>query len=150
MDDPGPAPLDAQLCFALYAASHAMNRLYKPVLDPLGLTYTQYLVLLVLWERDDVTVKDLGARLFLDSGTLTPLLKRMEAAGTIRRRRDPGDERLVRVSLTAAGQALRAEAVRIQDTAAVACAIDSGAIRSLLDRLVALRGDLVAATGRAA
>lgn len=150
MDGPGPSPLDAQLCFALYAASHAMNRVYKPLLDPLGLTYTQYLVLLVLWERDDVTVKDLGARLFLDSGTLTPMLKRMEATGLIRRRRDPADERLVRISLTDAGTALRSEAVRIQDTAFLACAIDLGAIRSLLERLVALRGDLVAACDRGA
>lgn len=148
LDD--PVPLDAQLCFALYAASHAMNRVYKPLLDPLGLTYTQYLVLLVLWERDDTTVKDLGARLFLDSGTLTPLLKRMEAAGLLRRRRDPADERLVRVSLTGAGHALRTEATRVQAAVFGACGLDLAAIRSLQERLVALRDDLAGDETRAA
>lgn len=142
LDDRGPTPLDAQLCFALYAASHAMNRVYKPLLDPLGLTYTQYLVLLVLWERDDATVKDLGARLYLDSGTLTPLLKRMEGAGLVTRRRDPEDERLVRVTLTEAGHALRTDAARVQTAVAGACGLDLASIRSLQDRLVALRGDL--------
>lgn len=150
MDGPGPSPLDAQLCFALYAASHAMNRVYKPLLDPLGLTYTQYLVLLVLWERDDVTVKDLGTRLFLDSGTLTPLLKRMEATGLIRRRRDPADERLVRVSLTDAGRALRTEVAKIQTAVSGACNLDLAAIRSLQERLVALRSDLAAEAPHAA
>ncbi len=101
--------LDNQLCFALYAASNAMTRLYRDRLEPLGLTYPQYLVLLVLWEGDNLTVSQLGERLYLDSGTLTPLLKRMETAGHIARRRDPADERQVRISLTPAGQALKAD-----------------------------------------
>lgn len=111
--------LDAQLCFALYAASNAMTRLYRDKLEPLGLTYPQYLVLLVLWEQDDLTVSQLGERLYLDSGTLTPMLKRMEQAGHLSRRRDPADERQVRVLLTAAGQALKAEVAEMH--AGLAC-----------------------------
>src|ERR1700731_3933331 len=99
-----PLMLDNQLCFAVYSTAHAFNRVYKPLLDRLGLTYPQYLVMLVLWERDDVPVKDIGERLFLDSGTLTPLLKRLEAAGLIRRTRSVDDERQVLIALTAPGQ----------------------------------------------
>src|SRR5437764_419499 len=99
-DDIDGVKLSAQLCFATYAAAHAFTRLYKPLLEPLKLTYPQYLVMLVLWESDDVTVKEIGQRLFLDSGTLTPLLKRLEAAGIVRRIRDRNDERQVRISLT--------------------------------------------------
>jgi len=102
-----PLLLDNQLCFAVYSTGHAFNRVYKPLLDRLGLTYPQYLVMLVLWERDDVAVKDIGARLFLDSGTLTPLLKRLEAAGLIKRTRGTEDERQVLVALTPQGHALR-------------------------------------------
>lgn len=102
--------LDNQLCFALYSASLAMTKRYQPLLAALGLTYPQYLALLVLWERDGVTVSELGARLSLDSGTLTPLLKRMEAAGLVSRLRDTADERRVRVQLTAGGHALKAQA----------------------------------------
>ena len=105
--------LDNQLCFALYSASLAMTKLYKPLLDALGLTYPQYLVMLALWERDGLTVSELGERLFLDSGTLTPLLKRLEAAGLLVRLRDVQDERRVRISLTPAGRALREGAERI-------------------------------------
>lgn len=105
--------LDHQLCFALYSASLAMTKLYKPLLEDLGLTYPQYLVLLVLWERDDLMVSELGERLFLDSGTLTPLLKRMEAAGWLQRQRDAADERRVRVTLSPAGRALQAQAAGI-------------------------------------
>jgi DNA-binding MarR family transcriptional regulator len=115
--------LDNQLCFALYSTSLAMTKLYKPLLEPLGLTYPQYLALLVLWERDALTVSELGERLFLDSGTLTPLLKRMEAAGWLQRERAADDERRVIVSLTAAGRALRqqARAVPVQLAAATGC-----------------------------
>jgi DNA-binding MarR family transcriptional regulator len=102
--------LDRQLCFALYAASRAMTRAYGPVLEPLGLTYPQYLVMLVLWETDDRTVGELGDRLGLDSGTLTPLLKRLEQRELIGRSRDPADERVVRIRLTDAGRALRDQA----------------------------------------
>ena len=112
---PSPAALqlDNQVCFALYSASLAMTKLYKPLLDTIGLTYPQYLVMLVLWERDGVTVSELGERLFLDSGTLTPLLKRLEAQGHIARLRDVQDERRVRITLTPAGRALREGAERI-------------------------------------
>jgi DNA-binding MarR family transcriptional regulator len=105
--------LDNQLCFALYSASLAMTKLYKPLLDELGITYPQYLALLVLWERDGLTVSELGERLFLDSGTLTPLLKRLEAAGLVSRLRDAQDERRVQVRLTADGRSLKAQAARI-------------------------------------
>src|SRR6201989_2820877 len=99
--------LDNQICFAVYSAAHAFTRVYKPLLDRLGLTYPQYLVMLVLWERDDVPVKDIGERLFLDAGTLTPLLKRLEAADLIKRTRSTEDERQVLIALTSQGQALR-------------------------------------------
>lgn len=102
--------LDNQLCFALYSTSLAMTKLYKPLLAEMGLTYPQYLVMLALWERDDVTVSKLGERLFLDSGTLTPLLKRMEAAGLLQRRRSGQDERRVLVTLTPTGRALKTKA----------------------------------------
>src|SRR5258707_15515449 len=91
-----PQRLDNQICFAVYSTAHALNRVYKPLLDPLGLTYPQYLVMLVLWEVDGLTVKQIGQRLRLDSGTLTPLLKRLQAAGLVRRERDASDERQVR------------------------------------------------------
>ncbi len=104
--------LDQQLCFAVYAAGHAFSAAYKPLLDPLGLTYPQYLVLLVLWERDGLNVKEIGRRLHLDSGTLTPLLKRLETSGFLRRQRDPTDERQLRIALTEEGRNLR-EPVRI-------------------------------------
>ena len=112
---PSPATLqlDNQVCFALYSASLAMTKLYKPLLDRIGLTYPQYLVMLVLWEQDGVTVSELGERLFLDSGTLTPLLKRLEAQGQIARLRDVQDERRVRITLTAEGRALRDQAEAI-------------------------------------
>ena len=103
--------LDKQLCFALYAASRAVTQAYGPVLAALGLTYPQYLVLLVLWERDGASVKQLGERLQLDSGTLTPLLKRMESQRLVSRVRATDDERVVHVNLTAAGRALERRAI---------------------------------------
>jgi DNA-binding MarR family transcriptional regulator len=105
--------LENQLCFALYSTSLAMTKLYKPMLDALGLTYPQYLVMLVLWEEDGLMVSEIGERLFLDSGTLTPLLKRLEAAGFIARMRDVEDERRVRVKLTVSGRDLKAQAAEI-------------------------------------
>ena len=111
---PGQALLlDNQLCFALYSTSLAMTKLYKPLLDELGLTYPQYLVMLALWERDDVAVSELGGRLFLDSGTLTPLLKRLQAAGLIERTRDSVDERRVHVTLTGGGRKLKTRAQKV-------------------------------------
>ena len=108
-----PLQLDSMLCFAVYAAGHAFTRFYKPRLDALGLTYPQYLAFLVLWEEDGLTVKALGDRLFLDSGTITPLLKRLESRGLVRRQRDAEDERLVRIFLTEGGRALREQALAI-------------------------------------
>lgn len=102
--------LEDQLCFALYSASRAFTRAYQPLLEPLGLTYPQYLVMLVLWEGEPLSVSELGARLGLDSGTLTPLLKRLEQAKLVKRRRAVEDERVVVVSLSAAGLALHARA----------------------------------------
>src|SRR5258708_16859804 len=95
-----PLQLDNQIWLGIYSTAQAFNRVYKPLLDRLGLTYPQYLVMLVLWERDDVPVKDIGERLFLDSGTLTPLLKRLESAGLIKRTRSTEDERQVLIALT--------------------------------------------------
>ena len=105
--------LDNQLCFALYSTSLAMTKLYKPLLEDLGLTYPQYLAMLVLWEQDGLTVSELGERLYLDSGTLTPLLKRMESAGLVSRLRAVQDERRVHITLTAEGRKLKAKAAKI-------------------------------------
>ncbi|MES2174396.1 MAG: MarR family transcriptional regulator [Pseudomonadota bacterium] len=113
-----PLLLDRQVCFPLYAATNLLNRLYGPVLAKLGLTYPQYLVMLVLWEHQMQSVGELGARLYLDSGTLTPLLKRMEAAGFVTRARDPVDERRVLVTLTAEGKVLRERAIHVPETMA--------------------------------
>jgi len=131
--------LDHQLCFALYSSSLLMTKLYKPVLAPLSLTYPQYLVLLVLWETDAIAVGELGNRLFLDSGTLTPLLKRMAASGLLSRSRATDDERRVIVTLSAAGRALRRKAQRVPlDVAcATGCGLDEIAV--LTARLRALR-----------
>jgi MarR family transcriptional regulator, organic hydroperoxide resistance regulator len=134
--------LENQFCFALYSASHAMTKTYKPLLDRLGLTYPQYLVMLVLWEQDGVLVKDIGARLFLDSGTLTPLLKRLEAGGLLERRRDPNDERQVRISLTDAGRALRKEAQAIPEQVLCASRQQLSALGRLRTELSAVRDDL--------
>ncbi|WP_409342973.1 MarR family winged helix-turn-helix transcriptional regulator [Paenibacillus sp. MBLB4367] len=107
--------LDNQLCFAIYACSREVTKLYRPMLDELGVTYPQYLVLLVLWEKDEVTVKELGDRLYLDSGTLTPLLKRMEAAKLVVRKRSGDDERKVMISLTEEGKALQSQACTVPE-----------------------------------
>lgn len=136
--------LDNQLCFALYSASLAMTKLYKPLLDELGLTYPQYLVMLVLWEGDGLMVSELGQRLSLDSGTLTPLLKRLEAFGLISRLRDVSDERRVHVHLTAAGRKLKARAAKVPGCvlAASQCSLTelvdlTRKVRALRDRLAA-------------
>ena len=102
--------LSSQLCFAIYSTAHAFNRFYKPILEPLGLTYPQYLVMLVLWEQDGLTVKEIGQHLHLDSGTLTPVLKRLQALGYVQRSRDLPDERQVRVTLTQRGREIREQA----------------------------------------
>jgi len=105
--DFNPLALDNQLCFALYVCSKEIIRKYTPILEPLGLTYTAYITLLCLWEKDNVPVKDLGARLFLDSGTLTPLLKKMEGQGLVTRTRGGKDERTVYIQLTKEGKAMK-------------------------------------------
>lgn len=112
-DAPAVPRLDQFLCFAVYAAGHAFNRVYKPLLDELGLTYPQYLAMVALWEKDDQTVGSLGTQLMLESSTLTPLLKRLEAMGQVTRARDSEDERVVRVRLTPKGRALKAKATHI-------------------------------------
>ncbi len=134
--------LDHQLCFALYSGSLQMTKLYKPVLAPLGLTYPQYLVLLVLWEGDAIGVGELGARLYLDSGTLTPLLKRMEAAGLLVRSRAADDERRVSVALTPAGRALRRKAARVPRDVACATGFKLTELTALTAQLHRLRSNL--------
>jgi DNA-binding MarR family transcriptional regulator len=136
--------LDNQLCFALYSASLAMTKLYKPLLAELGLTYPQYLAMLVLWQRDGLMVSELGERLFLDSGTLTPLLKRLEAAGLIARIRALDDERRVHVTLTAAGRKLRTRAAKVPACIADAVQCPLPDIVSLTRQVQALRRRLTA------
>ena len=136
--------LDQQLCFALYSTSLAMTRLYKPLLDALGLTYPQYLALLVLWERDGLAVSALGDKLFLDSGTLTPLLKRMEAAGLITRRRAVNDERRVNITLTAQGQQLKLKAATVPACILAATQCPIAEVMALTQQLQALRQRLTA------
>ena len=142
-----PLLLDNQLCYALYAAAHRMTKSYRPFLERLGLTYPQYLVLLVLWENDGSTVKKIGNRLFLDSGTLTPLLKRLEASGHVRRARDRADERQVSILLTEKGQALRGRMECVPDEAGGLTGLDLDGRVALLDTLVNLRGALHAGAG---
>ena len=137
--------LDHQLCFALYAASLAMTKAYKPLLAPLGLTYPQYLAMLVLWGGDGITVSQLGARLTLDSGTLTPLLKRLDTLGLLQRQRDPEDERRVLLRLTVSGQALKALALAVPQAIACATACDLRQISTLTAQLTTLRRQLGAA-----
>ncbi|MBN8508836.1 MAG: MarR family transcriptional regulator [Burkholderiales bacterium] len=149
-DDAAWLALDRQLCFAIYSTSLAMTKLYKPLLAPLKLTYPQYLVMLVLWQDDGLTVTQVGERLALDSGTLTPLLKRLQASGLLQRLRDAADERRVRLQLTPAGRALkqRAQQVPRAVAAATGCGLDE--ITTLTARLQALRERLAPTPTRAA
>jgi DNA-binding MarR family transcriptional regulator len=139
--------LGNQLCFAIYSTAHAFNRVYKPLLDRLGLTYPQYLVMMVLWERDGLAVKEIGERLFLDSGTLTPLLKRLEAAHLIRRTRSSEDERQVLIALTVQGLALKEKARTVPPAILSASGCSIGELSSLRKSLVALRDQLNSAVG---
>ncbi|MEE3168723.1 MAG: MarR family transcriptional regulator [Pseudomonadota bacterium] len=134
--------LDRQMCFALYSASLAMTKLYKPLLSKLDLTYPQYLVMLVLWERDGIRVSGLKERLYLDYGTLTPLIKRLEARGLLIRQRSPEDERQVIVRLTEEGRAMRAEAGQIPEQVASASGCSLAELEDLKNQLLALRNRL--------
>jgi DNA-binding MarR family transcriptional regulator len=144
-DTPNPMlQLDNQLCFALYSTSLAMTKFYKPLLEELGLTYPQYLAMLVLWERDGLMVSELGERLFLDSGTLTPLLKRMEANRLISRVRDVHDERRVHIRLTAEGRKLKTRAAKIPACVAEASQCSIPELVALTQQVQALRSRLAA------
>ena len=144
IDNDSALQLDNQLCFALYSASLAMTKLYKPLLAALGLTYPQYLAMLVLWERDGLMVSELGERLFLDSGTLTPLLKRLETAGLVARIRALDDERRVHITLTPAGRKLKSRAARIPACVVKAAQRPMADIVSLTRQVQALRQRLTA------
>ncbi|CAN7194815.1 MarR family transcriptional regulator [Agrobacterium tumefaciens] len=134
--------LDQQICFALYGAAHAFTRAYKPLLDPIGLTYPQYLVMMALWEKETSTVKALGEMLGLDSGTLSPLLKRLEHAGLITRKRGTVDERQVLVALTPKGANLKKEGVKIMAAigSATGCGLEE--LVQIRDRVNALKDNL--------
>ena len=142
--------LDRQLCFALYSSSIAMTRVYQSLLAPLNLTYPQYLAMLALWETDGLSVGDLGRRLSLDSGTLTPLLKRLEQAGWVTRTRDAADERRVLVTLTKSGCALRARARGIPKAMLSAAGCSTGEVGALTTQLQRLRDRLLSSLPEAA
>ena len=142
-----PLRLDNQICFAIYSTAHTFNRVYKPLLVRLGLTYPQYLVMLVLWEKDGVPVKDIGERLLLDSGTLTPLLKRLEAAQLIKRTRSTQDERQVLIALTLQGHALREKARAVPPSILAASACSIAELSAMKSEIIALRDRLNEAVG---
>lgn len=135
--------LDAQFCFAVYSAGHALNRAYKPLLDELGVTYPQYLVLLTLWAQDGQSVGGIGERLMLESSTLTPLLKRLEVAGLIKRTRNPDDERQVQVRLTPRGRRLREKAQKVPKSILKATQCDAETLVRLRDRLLGVRNAIL-------
>lgn len=134
--------LDAQLCFALYSAGLAMNKVYRKLLKPLGLTYPQYLVMMVLWQDESQSVSEIGARLFLDSATLTPLLKRLETAGLVARLRSREDERHVVITLTARGRTLQAKAGKVQESVFCATRCTPSELKHLKGELQDLRSRL--------
>ncbi|MFW2094987.1 MarR family winged helix-turn-helix transcriptional regulator [Acinetobacter sp. ULE_I057] len=134
--------LDHQLCFLVYSTNLALNQLYRKLLTPLGLTYPQYLVMLVLWEKDGLTVSEIGEKLFLESSTLTPLLKKLQSNGIVNRERSTKDERQVIISLTAEGHALKLKAVDIPLQVAQASACDLDSITQLKDLLSNLRENI--------
>lgn len=141
--------LEDQLCFAIYAAEHAFSRAYKPLLDELGLTYPQYLVLMVLWGEDDQPVSGIGQKLMLESSTLTPLLKRMETQGLITRVRNKSDERQVRIRLTAAGKKLAQPAKEVRKRLMNVTGLTTEGLARLRREVEAVRDHLVAGRGRA-
>lgn len=135
--------VDLQLCFALYSASLSMTKTYKPLLSKLKLTYPQYLVLLVLWEKDGMTVNSIGERLFSDSGTLTPLLKRLEKLGMIQRQRAQEDERKVIITLTEAGKLLQTQATDVHTQIACSTGCTITELQALNNQLILLRTNLI-------
>lgn len=139
--------LDQQLCFAVYSTMLGLNKVYRPLLKEFDLTYPQYLVMLVLWEKDEQIVSEIGERLYLDSATLTPLLKRLEAQGLLSRRRAVSDERQVIISLTKAGRDLKARAKNVPLCIAGAIESSPSAIEELRARLARLRGALLKHAG---
>ncbi|MBP2636426.1 MAG: transcriptional regulator, MarR family [Firmicutes bacterium] len=143
MDKDNLLKLDNQLCFAIYACSKEVVRLYRPFLDALGITYTQYITLLALWDKDNLALKELGEKLFLDSGTLTPLLKKMEAAGLVCRQRSKDDERILCIRLTDKGKALKDDAYEVAQK--VFCASQLS-IKEAVDMRNQLRGMLARLT----
>lgn len=140
-----PLPLDAQLCFSLYSTTIAINRLYKPMLDSLGVTYPQYLVLSTLWEKDGQTISAIADRLALEPSTITPLMKRLEAAGFVSRQRNPADERQVNVFMTAKGKGLRREASCLTDALLENSGLKVEEMIALNDQVRRLRGALTRA-----
>lgn len=138
---PAPLPLSDFLCFAVYSTNLAFGKAYKPMLDELGLTYPQYIAIVALWEQDNQTVGGLGEKMFLESNTLTPMLKKLEAMGYVERRRDPGDERQVLISLTKSGRRLREKCLKMDLTDATALAPDEFA--KLQKAIVTLRDNLI-------
>ncbi|POX57059.1 MarR family transcriptional regulator [Streptomyces sp. Ru71] len=140
--------LDHQLCFALYAAQRAVTAAYRPLLDELGLTYPQYLVLLVLWERGETTVKELTEALHLDYGTVSPLLKRLESAGLVRRERAPHDERTVLVACTGRGEQLKDRAARVPGALLTATGLEAAEVARLREELHRLAARAQAAAER--
>jgi DNA-binding MarR family transcriptional regulator len=136
------------MCFAVYSTNLAYSRVYKPVLDALGLTYPQYVTIICLWEQDNQTVKGLSEKLFLEPSTLTPMLKRLEAMGYVRRERDKEDERSVRVSLTDAGRQLRERAFDYREITAKASGLSADEFRTLQKAIVNLRTNLMDAANQ--
>lgn len=134
--------LDQQLCFALYSTSLAMTKVYKPLLDKLGLTYPQYLIMLILWQNDGLALKDVGEQLQIDSGALTPVIKRMEAMGLLVRTRNPHNERTLEIRLSKAGWAMRQQAVQVNRTVGLSCGMAEAEIHGLRQELVQLRAEL--------
>ena len=143
--------LGSMLCFTVYSTAHAFTRAYKPLLDALGLTYPQYLAMFALWENDNLSVKELGELLHLDSGTLTPLLKRLEAMGLVQRSRDPADERSVRIKLTSVGCDMRRKEQAVHEGLMSTCGHTVEELKAITAQLIRVRDNLDAAIeGRAA
>ncbi|MBB3133276.1 DNA-binding MarR family transcriptional regulator [Rhizobium pisi] len=142
-DDLADVPkVDEMLCFSIYSAGHAFNQLYRPLLDELDLTYPQFLVMTALWARDDRTVKDLGETLFLDSSTLTPLLKRLENVGFVTRNRNPADERQVLLRLTTKGYALKGRAAHVFDCIGKAVGLDAVTVDKIRETIASIRDNI--------